>query len=441
MRVGVVQPQVKPTQPNQLHVQPISKEAEIVPVKPVPPRPPREPAVEARLNPAPQTALDPWRLFPEQKRYYLEEFSKLQKEEGGLLAGLIAREFFLKSKLSREELMLIWEMADLDQDGKLTKLEFCLAFHLTNVRRNGFPLPHAVPESLFISLADLQEAQIEGASISSEHPEGADPNRYDDDNWETFSEKSFSTVSSASTLPNFAVRMRDSDSICQPVPMRMTPSSLAERNRDPRRRDEIEKIGSPPSKNSLEAKMEAKRELYLQYPNRVRDGSSSAQSTSSSSPVSDRSLNLRGDSSDEYSSTKPLHHSSESDSDSPIDDSATNSTQENFADFRNFEKIVTSTERLEIKSAHSSPNQVENIEATKIDQPKSKSLPREALAPEKFEKKEVEAVADRKLDQVRGMVASLKERNGRLARLNQALSLELKDLISERVSLETRIEL
>ena len=40
-------------------------------------------------------------------------------------------------------------------------------------------------------------------------------------------------VSSASTLPNFAVRMRDSDSICQPVPMHMTPSSLAERNRDP----------------------------------------------------------------------------------------------------------------------------------------------------------------------------------------------------------------
>ena len=47
-------------------------------------------------------------------------------------------------------------------------------------------------EKLYSS--DLQEAQIEGASISSEHQEGADPNRYDDDNWETFSEKSFSTV-------------------------------------------------------------------------------------------------------------------------------------------------------------------------------------------------------------------------------------------------------
>ena len=44
-------------------------------------------------------------------------------------------------------------------------------------------------------LSDLQEAQIEGASISSELQEGADPNNYDDDNWETFSEKSFSTVS------------------------------------------------------------------------------------------------------------------------------------------------------------------------------------------------------------------------------------------------------
>lgn len=59
-------------------------------------------------------------------------------------------------------------------------------------------------------------------------------------------------------------------------------------------------------------------------------------------------------------------------------------------------------------------------------------------APDKFEKKEVEPEAERKLEQIRGMVASLKERNTRLARLNQALSLELKDLISERVSLESQ---
>ena len=43
---------------------------------------------------------------------------------------------------------------------------------------------------------------------------------------------------------------------------------------------------------------------------------------------------------------------------------------------------------------------------------------------------------EREIEQVRSMVASLKERNGRLQRLNQALSIELKDIISERVLLQ-----
>lgn len=43
---------------------------------------------------------------------------------------------------------------------------------------------------------------------------------------------------------------------------------------------------------------------------------------------------------------------------------------------------------------------------------------------------------DREIEQVRSMVASLKERNIRLTRLNMALSIELKDIISERVLLE-----
>ena len=43
---------------------------------------------------------------------------------------------------------------------------------------------------------------------------------------------------------------------------------------------------------------------------------------------------------------------------------------------------------------------------------------------------------EREIEQVRSMVSSLKERNGRLLRLNQALSIELKDIIAERVLLE-----
>jgi hypothetical protein len=132
--------------------------------------------------------------------------------------------------------------------------------------------------------------------------------------------------------------------------------------------------------------------------------------------------------------------------------------------------MVTSTERLHLQSSQSSPNGDPSEKSNEIlKNPKSKSLPREAIVSEEvLSKSEVgksapevrknapevrknapevesdksepvkEKVLDREADQVRSIVDSLKERNMRLARLNQALSLELKDLISERVSLESK---
>ena len=120
------------------------------PTKAIPPRPPREPTVERSLP------VDPWRLLPEQKKYYIDEFYKLQKDPSGFyVAGPVARDFFMKSKLPNDELIHIWELADLDQDGRLTKIEYCLAFHLTVARRNGYPLPTQIPESLYVGLAGM----------------------------------------------------------------------------------------------------------------------------------------------------------------------------------------------------------------------------------------------------------------------------------------------
>lgn len=100
--------------------------------------------------------VDPWRLLPEQKKYYIDEFYKLQKDPSGFyVAGPVARDFFMKSKLPNDELIHIWELADLDQDGRLTKIEYCLAFHLTVARRNGYPLPTQIPESLYVGLAGM----------------------------------------------------------------------------------------------------------------------------------------------------------------------------------------------------------------------------------------------------------------------------------------------
>ena len=118
------------------------------PAKVIPPRPPREAAVERSLS------VDPWRLLPEQKKYYIDEFDKLQRDPSGIyVAGPVARDFFMKSKLPNDELIIIWELADLDKDGSLTRIEFCLAFHLTVARRNGYQLPSTIPETLYVGLA------------------------------------------------------------------------------------------------------------------------------------------------------------------------------------------------------------------------------------------------------------------------------------------------
>ena len=37
------------------------------------------------------------------------------------IEGHVAKEFFVKSKLPNEELIHIWELADIDRDGRLTK--------------------------------------------------------------------------------------------------------------------------------------------------------------------------------------------------------------------------------------------------------------------------------------------------------------------------------
>lgn len=449
MRVGVVQPQVKPQNIQQKnYAQPIHKEIH-EPIKVIPPRPPREPPIVERTQ-----TVDPWRLLPEQKKYYIDEFYKLQRDPTGVyVAGPVARDYFLKSKLPNDELIVIWELADLDQDGSLTRIEFCLAFHLTLARRKGYQLPTHIPETLFVGLADLQEPVLESP----------DDQKVDDDNWETFSEKSFSTVSSVRTLPHFADEIRDSESMCQPEPLRMTPKSMAARNvHNPyeRRRDEME-MGKPvPStfsgSSSPRDTMDSTHGIkpWNQYLNRhhqrprgTPDGSSSAQSTSSSSSPSHRSDNSSENLSDTSSKRKIILNSDDEDSDdsncsSPPE--TTTSTQENFADFRNFDQMVTSTEMLHLKSSQSSPNALEtNNEEPSSVEPKSKSLPRDPASIESYEKNtaEIPEIRERKIDQVRSMVDSLRERNTRLARLNQALSLELKDLISERVSLETRCDL
>ncbi|XP_048855102.1 ralBP1-associated Eps domain-containing protein 2 isoform X1 [Brienomyrus brachyistius] len=101
---------------------------------------------------------DPWRITPEQREYYTNQFRSVQPDLGALILGSVARNFFTKSKLPIPELSHIWELSDMDRDGALTLAEFCTAFHLIVARKNGYPLPESLPPTLLPSFVEKDAA-------------------------------------------------------------------------------------------------------------------------------------------------------------------------------------------------------------------------------------------------------------------------------------------
>ncbi|VDL99870.1 unnamed protein product [Schistocephalus solidus] len=91
---------------------------------------------------------DLWAIAPDQKAYYLSQFLRLQPDPSGHLSGLQAKAFFELSKLPIHDLSTIWELSDVDCDGKLTLSEFCVAMHLVVLRRNNVLLPKQLPQTL-----------------------------------------------------------------------------------------------------------------------------------------------------------------------------------------------------------------------------------------------------------------------------------------------------
>jgi len=66
----------------------------------------------------------------------------------GLISGSIAKQHLMKSKLPNNVLSKVWQLADNDQDGKLSKNEFALANYLVNLKLEGHDLPDVLPAHL-----------------------------------------------------------------------------------------------------------------------------------------------------------------------------------------------------------------------------------------------------------------------------------------------------
>ncbi|KAM9703257.1 intersectin-2a isoform 1-T1 [Menidia menidia] len=85
-----------------------------------------------------------WAITPEERGKYDKQFDSLAPILG-YVSGEQARNFFLQSGLSASVLAEIWNLADIDSDGKMDRLEFSIAMKLIKLKLQGRNLPSALP--------------------------------------------------------------------------------------------------------------------------------------------------------------------------------------------------------------------------------------------------------------------------------------------------------
>ncbi|XP_028996085.1 intersectin-2a isoform X2 [Betta splendens] len=85
-----------------------------------------------------------WAVTPEERGKHDKQFDTLCPVLG-FVSGEQARKFFLQSGLPASVLAEIWNLADMDSDGKMDRLEFSIAMKLIKLKLQGRNLPSTLP--------------------------------------------------------------------------------------------------------------------------------------------------------------------------------------------------------------------------------------------------------------------------------------------------------
>merc|ERR1719481_1532922 len=141
--------------------------------------------------PAPAPAPVEWAI-PQQKRVgYMAQFQANDKARTGFLAAVQARGVLLQTGLAQQTLATVWNLADIDKDGKLSVEEFIVAMHLCEMGMKGEPLPTQLPINLVPpSLRRNHPSNISGAGTPGSVKSGEEamsPASFEDkrrENWE-----------------------------------------------------------------------------------------------------------------------------------------------------------------------------------------------------------------------------------------------------------------
>ncbi|KAL0076286.1 hypothetical protein J3Q64DRAFT_1811472 [Phycomyces blakesleeanus] len=112
----------------------------------------------------------PWAVSKEEKERYTKIFKAWDKERKGYLTGEVAKEIFTQSGLPQNVLMQIWNLSDLNNQGKLNVDEFSVGMHLIYRKINGYDVPISLPAELIPpstrelndSVSELKKSILQG---------------------------------------------------------------------------------------------------------------------------------------------------------------------------------------------------------------------------------------------------------------------------------------
>lgn len=148
---------------------------------------------------------DVFAISDSQKEYYVKQFMSKEPDVTRCITGSTAKSFFEKSGLSMNQLSDIWKLSDIDQDGCLSLDEFCIAMHLTVLKRNGIDVPKRLPASLYATAVSKKlpvrrhtSADVHNPSQSQNMSSSCDKDPAGS-NWTKFSDSPTSHAASLTT--------------------------------------------------------------------------------------------------------------------------------------------------------------------------------------------------------------------------------------------------
>ncbi|KAJ1736740.1 hypothetical protein LPJ72_001130 [Coemansia sp. Benny D160-2] len=109
-----------------------------------------------------------WDVTHDERKRYDQYFRSLDQSHAGYLAGDVPVNFFLKSRLPEHLLSKVWELADINRCGKLSKEEFAVAMHLINSKLAGKDIPDKLPPTLVPPA--MRKATISSSSMHNLSP-------------------------------------------------------------------------------------------------------------------------------------------------------------------------------------------------------------------------------------------------------------------------------